>query len=458
MVELEDKKGEYTLPLRNFFDTGVTRNVIHRIEHLKALKQAIIDRMGEINAALWSDLKKSEGEAYLTEIGMVLGEIDYHVKHLKRWVKPRKLVTPLAFWPSKSRVMYEPYGVVLIIAPWNYPFQLLLEPLIGAISAGNCAILKPSPFAPATANVIRDIIASVFEPAYVSVFDGEGDVVEQLLQEHFDYIFFTGGPRFGQHVMEMASKHLTPVTLELGGKSPCIVGQGANMEIAARRMAWGKFINAGQTCVAPDYVFVHEGKRTEFVDAVRRAVKQFYGDNPHDSPDYPRIIHQEGTKRLMHLMHSSGQVVVGGEVNVEEKYIAPTVLVDVEPDSPVMREEIFGPILPVLTYRDMDEVIRFVNKREKPLALYYFGSEREAREVLDRTSSGGACVNDTIVHLANPRLPFGGVGMSGIGKYHGKASFELFSNLRSVVKSFTFFDNPFRYAPYKHLNLLKKFM
>lgn len=439
MVESETRKEEYTIPLREFFDKGMTREVACRIGRLRALRRAITGQMEEINAALWSDLRKSGGEAYLTEIGMVLGEIDYHVKHLRRWVKPRRLATPLAFWPSKSRIMYEPYGVVLIIAPWNYPFQLLLEPLIGAISAGNCVVLKPSPFAPATAEVIKKIVAAVFEPGHVAVFDGEGDVVEQLLKERFDYIFFTGGPRFGQHVMEMAAKHLTPVTLELGGKSPCIVGRGANVEIAARRTAWGKFINAGQTCVAPDYVFVHEDQRAEFVEAIRLAVKRFYGDRPYESPDYPRIVHWEGTERLAHLMHSSGQVVIGGEVNVEEKYIAPTVLIDVDPNSPIMREEIFGPILPVLTYREIDDVIRFVNKREKPLALYYFGPEREAREVLNRTSSGGACVNDTIVHLANPRLPFGGVGMSGIGKYHGKASFELFSNLRSVVKSFTFF-------------------
>lgn len=458
MLELETRKEKCTIPLREFFDKGTTRDVICRIRRLKALRQVIVERMEEINAALWSDLRKSGGEAYLTEIGMVLGEIDYHVKHLKRWVKPRRLTTPLAFWPSKSRVVYEPYGVVLIIAPWNYPFQLLLEPLIGAISAGNCVVLKPSPFAPATTGVIKKIIAAVFEPDYVSVFDGEGEMVEQLLKERFDYIFFTGGPRFGRHVMEMAAIYLTPVTLELGGKSPCIVGRGADVEIAARRTAWGKFINAGQTCVAPDYVFVHEDQRAEFIEALRSVVKRFYGDNPRESPDYPRIVHREGTERLVRLMRSSGQVVVGGEVNVEEKYIAPTVLVDVETDSPIMREEIFGPILPVLTYREMDDVIRFVNKREKPLALYYFGSKREAREVLNRISSGGACVNDTIVHLANPRLPFGGVGMSGIGKYHGKASFELFSNLRSVVKSFTFFDNHFRYAPYKHLNLLKKFM
>lgn len=458
MVESENRKEKYTIPLREFFDKGTTRDVACRIERLKALRRAIIEQMKEINAALWSDLRKSEGEAYLTEIGMVLGEINYHVKHLRQWAKSRRQATPLAVWPSKSWIMYEPYGVVLIIAPWNYPFQLLLEPLIGAISAGNCVVLKPSPFAPATAEVIKKIVAAVFEPGYVSVFDGEGNVAELLLSERFDYIFFTGGSHFGQHVMEMAAKHLTPVTLELGGKSPCIVGRGANVEIAARRTAWGKFINAGQTCVAPDYVFVHKNQRAEFVEAVRLTVKRFYGDRPCDSPDYPRIVHREGTERLANLIHASGQVVFGGEVNVEERYIAPTVLIDVEADSLIMREEIFGTILPVLTYREIDDVIRFVNKRDKPLALYYFGPKREAREVLSRTSSGGACVNDTIVHLANPRLPFGGVGMSGVGKYHGKASFELFSNLRSVVKSFTFFDNPFRYAPYKCLNLLKRFM
>ena len=458
MVESENRKEKYMIPLREFFDKGTTRDVACRIERLKALRRAIIEQMKEINAALWSDLRKSEGEAYLTEIGMVLGEINYHVKHLRQWAKSRRQATPLAVWPSKSWIMYEPYGVVLIIAPWNYPFQLLLEPLIGAISAGNCVVLKPSPFAPATAEVIKKIVAAVFEPGYVSVFDGEGNVAELLLSERFDYIFFTGGSHFGQHVMEMAAKHLTPVTLELGGKSPCIVGRGANVEIAARRTAWGKFINAGQTCVAPDYVFVHKNQRAEFVEAVRLTVKRFYGDRPCDSPDYPRIVHREGTERLANLIHASGQVVFGGEVNVEERYIAPTVLIDVEADSLIMREEIFGPILPVLTYREIDDVIRFVNKRDKPLALYYFGPKREAREVLSRTSSGGACVNDTIVHLANPRLPFGGVGMSGVGKYHGKASFELFSNLRSVVKSFTFFDNPFRYAPYKCLNLLKRFM
>lgn len=458
MIEPEVKEMRYTRSSREFFETGVTRDVAYRVGRLKALRQAIRERVERVNAALWSDLGKSEGEAYLTEIGMVLGEIDYHVRRLGRWTREQRVATPLAFWPSRSRVLHEPYGVVLIIAPWNYPFQLLLEPLIGAVSAGNCVLLKPSPFAPTTTGVIREIVDSVFEPGHVAVFEGDGEVVEELLRERFDYIFFTGGSRFGRHVMEAAARHLTPVTLELGGKSPCIVGREADLEIAARRVVWGKFVNAGQTCVAPDYVLVHEEQRTAFVEAMKRAIGRFYGDDPYRSPDYPRIVHRAGTERLARLMSSSGQVVIGGEVRIEERYVAPTVLIEVESDSPVMREEIFGPLLPVLTYREVGEAIRFVNGRDKPLALYYFGPRREACEVLARTSSGGACVNDMLVHLANPRLPFGGVGMSGMGKYHGKASFELFSNLRSVVKSFTFFDNPFRYAPYKHLNLLKKFM
>lgn len=457
MTELNNSSG-YTESSRIFFERGITRDVSWRLTKLRELKKAILLNVESINKALWEDLKKSEGEAYLTEIGMVVSEINYHLKRLKRWAKGKRVATPLAFQPSRSRIVYEPYGVVLVIAPWNYPFQLLLEPLIGALSAGNCVVLKPSPHAPATARVIGDIVSSVFDPGHVTVFEGDGEMVNQLLKERFDYIFFTGGPHFGQQVMEAASRHLTPLTLELGGKSPCIVDREANLEIAARRIAWGKYLNAGQTCVAPDYVLVPVELETAFVMALKRAIKQFYGENPAECPDYTRIIHREATERLVRLMHASGQVTVGGEVNVEEKYIAPTVLTGVEPDSPIMQEEIFGPILPVLAYRELDEAIDFVNKREKPLALYYFGTSRKAKKVLETTTSGGACINDAIVHLANPRLPFGGVGMSGMGKYHGKASFELFSNLKSVVISSTFIDNYFRYAPYKHMRLIKKFM
>lgn len=448
----------YMESIRQFYRKGITRDVSWRLAKLKELKKSILSRVGDINRALWEDLRKSEGEAYLTEIGMVVGEIDYHVKRLKRWARGRRVATPLPFLPSRSRVMYEPYGVVLIISPWNYPFQLLLEPLVGALSAGNCVVLKPSPHAPATAKVVGEIVSAVFEPGHVRVFEGDGEMVTRLLNERFDYIFFTGGARFGREVMEAASRHLTPVTLELGGKSPCIIDRSANIEIAARRIAWGKFLNAGQTCVAPDYVLVPAELETAFVAAVKRAVRRFYGENPADSPDYTRIIYRAAAERLAHLMHSSGQVVVGGEVDIERKYIAPTVMTEVEPDSPLMQEEIFGPVLPVLVYRELDEAIAFVNAREKPLALYYFGTSKTAKKVLKTTTSGGVCVNDTVIHLANPRLPFGGVGMSGIGKYHGKASFELFSNLKSVVISSAFIDNHFRYAPYKHLNLIKKFM
>ena len=457
MNELNTASG-YVESIRQFYGKGITRDVSWRLAKLKELKKAILSRAGDINRALWEDLRKSEGEAYLTEVSMVVGEIDCHVKHLKRWARGRRVVTPLPFLPSRSRIMYEPYGVVLVISPWNYPFQLLLEPLVGALSAGNCVVLKPSPHAPATATMIGEIVSAVFDPGHVRVFEGDGEMVNRLLRERFDYIFFTGGARFGREVMEAASRHLTPVTLELGGKSPCIVDRGANIEIAARRVAWGKYLNAGQTCVAPDYVLVPAELETAFVMAVKRAIQRFYGENPAESPDYTRIIHRAAAERLARLMHSSGQVAVGGEVDIEGKYIAPTVLTGVEPDSPLMQEEIFGPILPVLVYRELDEAIAFVNAREKPLALYYFGTSKAARKVLKTTTSGGVCVNDTIIHLANPRLPFGGVGKSGIGKYHGKASFELFSNLKSVVISSAFIDNHFRYAPYKHLNLIKKFM
>lgn len=457
MTESNTRHG-YAESLQVFYKQGITRDISWRLAKLKELKKAILSRVESINKALWEDLRKSEGEAYLTEIGVVIGEIDYHVKHLRRWAKGKRVPTPLPFLPSRSRIMYEPYGVVLIIAPWNYPFQLIMAPLIGAISAGNCAVLKPSPFAPATTKVLGEIVAAVFAPGHVAMFEGDGEMVNRLLEERFDYIFFTGGPRFGRQVMEAASRHLTPVTLELGGKSPCIVDRDANLEIAARRVAWGKFLNAGQTCVAPDYVLIPAEREAAFVAAVKRAIQLFYGENPAESPNYTRIIHQEGTKRLMKLMHSSGQVVVGGEVDVEDKYIAPTVLTGVEPDSPIMREEIFGPVLPILNYKELDEAIDFVNKREKPLALYYFGPSASAEKVLKYTTSGGACINDTIIHVGNFHLPFGGVGTSGMGKYHGKASFELFSNLKSVVISPTFIDNHFRYAPYKHLKLIKKFM
>ena len=384
-----DTSSVYTESLRQFYRKGITRDVSWRLAKLKELKKSILSRVGDINRALWEDLRKSEGEAYLTEIGVVVGDIDYHVKHLKRWARGRRVATPLPFLPSRSRLMYEPYGVVLVISPWNYPFQLLLEPLVGALSAGNCVVLKPSPHAPATAKVVGEIVSAVFDSDHVCVCEGDGEMVTRLLSERFDYIFFTGGARFGREVMEVASRHLTPVTLELGGKSPCIIDRSANIEIAARRIAWGKFLNAGQTCVAPDYVLVPAELETAFVNAVKRAIQHFYGENPADSPDYTRIIHRAAAERLAHLMHSSGQVVVGGEVDIEGKYIAPTVMTGVDPDSPLMQEEIFGPVLPVLVYREFDEAIAFVNAREKPLALYYFGTSKMAKKVLKTTTSGG---------------------------------------------------------------------
>ena len=442
---------------RAYYATGVTRDIDFRIDVLRRLKEAVLEYEQEISRALWKDLHKSEGESYLTEIGVVLGEIRDCIKHLHQWSKDRKVSTPLFLFPSRSRIVYEPYGIVLIIAPWNYPFQLLLMPLIGAIAAGNGAVLKPSPYAPAVSEVITRIVGRVFRPEYVSVFDGGEEEAEALLKERFDYIFFTGGARFGQKVMESAAKQLIPLTLELGGKSPCIVGESCNIKLAVWRIAWGKFLNAGQTCVAPDYVLIPNHLKDEFIDRMKSAIFSFWGEEPQNSPDYGRIVHEAGTERLVRLMYSSGKVVCGGEYNIVDRYIAPTLLDEVKPDSSIMQEKIFGPLLPVIGYEQIEEAIEFVNNREKPLALYYFGDKKGEKQILNSTSSGGGCINDTIIHLANSRLPFGGVGRSGMGKYHGRASFELFSNCRTIVRSSSRMDIPLRYPPYK-VKWIKKFL
>ena len=442
---------------RAYYATGVTRDLNFRVEALRRLKKMIIENEHEISRALWNDLHKSEGEGYLTETGIVLNEIRDCIRNLRRWSRERKVSTPLFLFPSRGRILFEPYGIVLIIAPWNYPFQLLMMPLIGAIAAGNVAVLKPSPYAPAVSKVISRILNGVFRQEYVSVFNGGEEEVEALLKERFDYIFFTGGIRFGQKVMEAAAKQLIPVTLELGGKSPCIVGEGCNMRLTARRIAWGKFLNAGQTCVAPDYVLIPSHLKNDFITQMKSAVFSFWGEEPKNSPDYGRIVHEAGTKRLINLMHSSGKVIHGGEYSIVDRYIAPTLLDEIEPDSPIMQEEIFGPLLPIIGYEHIRKAIEFVNKRDKPLALYYFGNVKEGKQVVGSTSSGGGCINDTIMHLANARLPFGGVGRSGMGKYHGKASFELFSNRRAILRSFSWMDIPLRYPPYK-VNWIKKFL
>lgn len=442
---------------REFYSTGISRDVAFRIKSLKQLRDAIKAYENRIYEALWGDLHKSAYEGYLTEVSMVLQEIRHHIRHLKRWAAPRRVPSPFYLFGSKSRIVYEPLGVVLVVAPWNYPFQLLINPLIGALSAGNCVVLKPSPYASGVAQVLAEMIASVFAPEYVTVIQGGHEVNQALWRERFDYLFFTGSPALGKVVMKAAAEHLTPVTLELGGKSPCIVDESADISCAARRIVWGKCLNAGQTCIAPDYVLVHARVKNELLEKMIFYIRQFYGECPEQSPDYGRIIRQEAVMRLEGLMRK-GKIVYGGKVIPEEKFIAPTILDEVLPDDAVMQEEIFGPILPVIEFSCLEEAVSYINVREKPLALYYFGTTACAEEVITKTSSGGVCINDTVMHIANSRLPFGGVGHSGLGKYHGFDSFVTFSNRRAVLNAPTLWDIPFKYPPYRNIKLLKMFI
>lgn len=444
--------------LQEFYRSGVTKGIDFRIDTLKRLAVALESAQGEISVALAQDLCKSPEEAYLTETGIVLSEIRTQIKNIRKWAKPSKVRTPLALFPSKSRVLYEPKGVVFILAPWNYPLQLALDPLVGAIAAGNCVALKPSTTSAATCAVMKKILMEVFPENYVAVFDGGHDQAAELLRQKFDHIFFTGGSSFGRTVMMEAAKNLVPVTMELGGKSPCIVDLGANLEIAARRIVWGKFINAGQTCIAPDYLFVHSSLKEELVRRMGDVLRRFYGEDVRHSPGYPRIISDKAFERLSGYLKDSGNIIYGGQTDASDRFIAPTFLDGVDGESPVMREEIFGPILPIMIFEEIGTVTDYINRHDKPLAFYYFGPKKNARRVLETTTSGGACVNDTIVHIANNRLPFGGVGMSGMGRYHGRYSFETFSNMRGTVFSRNWPDITMRYPPYKRIKLLKKIL
>jgi acyl-CoA reductase-like NAD-dependent aldehyde dehydrogenase len=440
---------------REFFATGKTKDVEWRIEQLKRLKQAIVDDQEAIVNAVKADLGRPDFEAYF-EI-TTISEINYALKHLKSWVKPKKVATSIDQFPASAKIYPEPLGVVLIISPWNYPFQLMISPLTGAIAAGNCAVLKPSEVAANTSRVIADIIQKTFDPAYIAVVEGGVEISQQLLEEKFDHIFFTGGTAIGRIVMQAAAKHLTPVTLELGGKSPCIVDSDVDLKYAAKRITWGKYLNAGQTCIAPDYLLVDRRIKSELLTEIQKCVGEFYGDDPAQSPDYARLISRRHFERLEPLL-KDGEIVMGGQTKPEEKYIAPTVMDQVSWESPVMQEEIFGPILPVLEYTDLKEAIAQINARPKPLALYIFSKDKQKQEqVLQETSSGGVCINDTVMQVGVSTLPFGGVGDSGIGSYHGKASFDTFSHYKSVLKKGFRFDPNWRYPPYKDkLSLLKR--
>ena len=438
--------------LRTAFETRVTRPIAWREQQLRALFALHEENEQSIMNALEADLRKPALEAYATELGFVKGEIAHTLAHLPKWMRPEKVRTPikaqLLNFRAKSRIHREPVGVVLIIGPWNYPFQLLLAPLIGALAAGNCAILKPSEITPRCSAVVAELIPRYLDPDGVRVIEGGVAETTALLEQKFDHIFFTGSTTVGRVVAQAAAQHLTPVTLELGGKSPCIVDREVDLEVAARRIVWGKFFNAGQTCVSPDYVLVDKQLESTLLEALTRTIHEFYGDDPQNSPDLARIVSVRHQERLIEFF-KDGDVVVGGTADGADRYVAPTVLKNVSLDAPVMSDEIFGPILPVIPVDDMDEAIRFVNARPKPLALYVFSRDSfAARKVLDNTSSGGACVNDTISHLMDPNLPFGGVGDSGMGAYHGRYSFEVFSHRKSVLDRATWIDLKLRYPPF----------
>ncbi|PKL39856.1 MAG: aldehyde dehydrogenase family protein [Spirochaetae bacterium HGW-Spirochaetae-1] len=433
---------------RSFFLTQRTKDVKFRIENLKKLKKAILKYEDDLFEALKMDLNKAKFEAFATEVGFVLEEISHHIKHLKKWMKPVKVRTDLVNFGSRSYVLHEPFGVVLIMSPWNYPFQLLMDPLVGAISAGNCAVLKPANYSRHVTDVIVRMIGETFDREYISVFTGGRDAIQEILEHRFDYIFFTGSPFLGKIVMEKAARHLTPVSLELGGKSPCIVEDDANLDVAARRIVFGKFLNSGQTCIAPDYLLVNAKVKSRLIEKLKHYITLSYGTDPHVSPDYGRIINDAQFKKLSELL-KTGEVIFGGDVDVRDRYMAPTLMDNVKPGDPIMQEEIFGPIFPIMEYDDLDEVVSYINSGEKPLAFYFFTSSRKKEKlVLSQTSSGGGCINDTMVHLTNPRMPFGGVGNSGMGAYHGKYSFDTFSHHRSILAKTTLFDIPLRYAPY----------
>jgi aldehyde dehydrogenase (NAD+) len=434
---------------RAFFRTGATRPLAFRREALQRLRDALVQREGELLAALREDLGRPAAEAYTSEIGFVLAEIAFTLRHLAGWVRPGRESTPPLLFPATSWIHRDPYGCALVIGPWNYPLQLLLVPLAGAIAAGNCAVIKPSELAPRTAEAVGRLVADTFPAEHVAVVQGGAEAVQALLSERFDYLFFTGGARVGRIVMEAAARFLTPLTLELGGKSPCIVDADADLAVAARRIAWGKFMNAGQTCVAPDFVLVHASVRAALVKRLAEAVRAFYGDDPRASPDYGRIVSERHFDRLAGLVQG-GRTACGGVGDRDARYFAPTVLEDVQWDAPVMQEEIFGPILPVLDFASLDEAVERLRALPRPLALYVFARDRAVQDrLLRELPSGSACINDTISQLINPRLPFGGIGDSGLGAYHGRHSFDTFSHARGVVRRGTWFDLAVRYPPYR---------
>ncbi|MBV9576477.1 MAG: aldehyde dehydrogenase [Gammaproteobacteria bacterium] len=439
---------------QRFFSTGATLSVDFRITQLKKLKTLLQTHEAEIAEALKKDLNKSHMEAVTSEIMLVIEEMNYIIKHLKCWSKPQKVKTPVPFsLLGQSMIYHEPYGSVLIIGPWNYPFLLMMSPLIGAMSAGNCVVIKPSDIASHTEKLLVKLLQT-FTTDYIAVVTGGRDVVEKLLQEKFAYIFFTGGTQVGKIIMTQAAQHLTPVTLELGGKSPCIIDETAKLDYAARRIMWAKTLNAGQVCIAPDYVYVHESCKQAFIKACITAIKQFYGEDPSKSASYGRIINKNHFLRLMALLEKNN-IIYGGENNLNDLYISPTLIENISWESPIMQEEIFGPLLPVMTFKNSDDILPLIKANAKPLALYLFTHNKQQEEkIVKQLSFGGGCINDCLLHIANYHLPFGGVGLSGMGAYHGKYSFETFSHQKGIYKKTRLLDFNLEYPPY-HSNKLR---
>lgn len=445
---------------RDFFNTNATKEYSFRIAQLRKLKKILIENEKKILNALYSDLHKTDFEGYFSELAIVKEELNFSIRHLKKWMKPQKVRTPLAHFKSRSQIIREPFGTVLIMSPWNYPVNLTLAPLIGAMASGNCAIIKPSNYSPATSEILKNIIEQNFSPNYISVITGGREENATLLEQRFDYIFFTGGATVGKLVMQAASKYVTPITLELGGKSPCIVEKSANIKVAAHRLVFGKFLNAGQTCVAPDYLLIDESIKLNFIQELKNALSEFFPTETYLQMHMPHIVNEKHFHRLMGLIENE-KIIIGGTGNENQKFIEPTILDDITFNSKIMQEEIFGPILPIISFKSIDEAINQVKLREKPLAFYLFTQNKLIeKKLLSEISFGGGCINDTIVHLATNYLPFGGVGFSGMGKYHGEESFKTFSNSKSILKKSNFPDIDIRYHPYseKKFKLLRKIM
>ena len=447
---------------KEFFGTGVTLDISFRKTMLRKFLTAIEKWETRLSEALWTDLHKSSEEAYLTEISIVKGEIKTHLQKVACWARRKRVHTPLKLFPSRTHIVKEPLGCSLIISPWNYPVQLLLNPLVGAISAGCTALLKPSPYVPNVSKVIEEMISETFDEKYIAVVQGNRNVNTALLEQRWDLIFFTGSPALAKTVLTAAAQNLTPVILELGGKSPCIIDKTADIAVTAKRIAWGKTLNSGQTCIAPDYILIHKDIKESFVKAFAEEVRNLHGEDIQADRHYVRMVNDKAFERVTGYL-KDGDIIYGGRYDAATRFIEPTLMENVPLDSPLMTEEIFGPIFPIITLDDCDKpfcdkVVEFVTSREKPLAFYYFGKESEGWEIIKRTSSGGGCINDVIMHIANENAPFGGVGNSGMGRYHDKDSFEAFSHTRTIVSTGTWIDLPFRYMPYKMFGLVKKLL